>query len=81
MPGHSAAVIFVGYSPKGDVLVSASADKSVRFWAAADSSAKGKLDLPFVPVRSRSARTVRSWLSAARKQSRCLRSRTTSRPG
>jgi len=30
------------YSPKGDLLVSASADKTLRLWSAADGSAKGQ---------------------------------------
>jgi len=47
--GHSGVVVDLMYAPKGDLLASAGADKTVRFWAAADAAAKGKLDLSFVP--------------------------------
>ena len=48
--GHAGPITHLGFAPKGDVLISAGADKTVRFWNAADWAAKGKLDLAGVPT-------------------------------
>jgi WD40 repeat protein len=42
--GHKAAITGLAFSPKGDVLYSASADKSVQSWTLADGASKLKLD-------------------------------------
>jgi len=47
--GHTGAIAALSYTPKGDLIVSAGADKTVRFWSAADFAAKQKIDLPAVP--------------------------------
>jgi WD40 repeat protein len=43
LAGHTAAITALTYTPKGDLLISASADKTIRLWNAADGAAKGAL--------------------------------------
>jgi WD40 repeat protein len=44
LTGHAGAVTAVEYTAKGDLFVSASADKTIHFWNAADGADKGKLE-------------------------------------
>src|SRR5205085_2662165 len=50
LAGHAGPITSLGFSPKGDTLISAGADKTVRFWNAADWAPKGKIDLGGVPT-------------------------------
>jgi WD40 repeat protein len=44
LAGHTGPVTALAYTPKGDLLVSASADKTAQVWNVADGANKGKLD-------------------------------------
>lgn len=44
IPGHTGAITALRFTSKGDLLISASADKSVRLWNAADGAAKGQIN-------------------------------------
>jgi WD40 repeat protein len=46
---HTAAVTALAYTPKGDLILTAGVDKTVRIWDAAATAAKGKIDLAFAP--------------------------------
>lgn len=46
---HTGAVSALAYTPKGDLILTAGADKTVRVWNAIDLAAKGKVDLAMVP--------------------------------
>src|SRR6185295_5588346 len=44
LPGHTGAVAAVMFTPKGDEIITAGADKTIQRFTASDFSAKGKLE-------------------------------------